>query len=329
MTDAENRGSIFISYAWGDGLENKEWVRQRIVSCLDWSHDVFWDRDNIGYGERPDVAISKQLAKRPVTVLCLCDQDYLRSAQKEGSGLSRELQMLALISDQPDVRIIPLIIEAGCAGNLPAPLSERIYLDLQPLVQRNIDIGMAVAGLADGCSQAAVQSSINKQLGAFKLRKRAENYLEQFPLTIWGNGRNHEVTVYSEKTAPYLLTPPPWMWNSDHWSYMLNDDGPTFCPSRGVWHWEYCAISLDIRPLSTAAVSTFFPQLTSEYEQGLLNTAGMLLASKLFKTFRINEAFTFEAEDLITFLINSDEGYKVLERLLDAADARTNEPTQA
>ena len=41
MTEIETRGSIFISYAWGNGLENKEWVRQRIVRSVDWNHDVF------------------------------------------------------------------------------------------------------------------------------------------------------------------------------------------------------------------------------------------------------------------------------------------------
>ncbi|PYC00165.1 hypothetical protein DMX04_15660 [Pseudomonas koreensis] len=73
--------------------------------------------------------------------------------------------------------------------------------------------------------------------------------------------------------------------------------------------------------MSTAAVSTFFPQLTSEDEQGLLNAAGILLASKLFNTFKINEIFTFSAEDLTTYLINSEEGFHILERLLDAAEA--------
>jgi len=320
MTESDNRGSIFISYAWGESFENKEWVRRHIVSYLDWNHDVFWDRDNIDYGELPDVVISKQLAKRPLTVLCLCDQDYLQSAKKEGSGLSRELQMLAEIIGQPGVRVIPLILESGCTDHLPVPLINRIYLNLQPLIQRKIDIGMTLADLAEGCSQAVVQSGINKTLAAFKLRERANDYLRKNPITIWGNPQNHEVTVYSEEAAPYLLKPPQWMWESDRWNYMLNDDGPTFCPTKGIWHWEYCSISLEIRPLSTAAVSTFFPQLTSEDEQGLLNAAGILLASKLFKTFKINEIFTFSAEDLTTYLINSEEGFHILERLLDAAE---------
>ena len=321
MTESDNRGSIFISYAWGESFENKEWVRRHIVSYLEWNHDVFWDRDNIDYGELPDVVISKQLAKRPLTVLCLCDQDYLQSAKKEGSGLSRELQMLAEIIGQPGVRVIPLILESGCTGHLPDPLINRIYLNLQPLIQRKIDIGMTLADLAEGCSQAVVQSGINKTLAAFKLRERANTYPRKTPITLWGNPQNHEVTVYSEEAAPYLLKPPKWMWESDRWNYMLNDDGPTFCPTKGIWHWECCAISLDIRPLSTAAVSTFFPQLTSVDEQELLNTAGILLASKLFKNFKINEIFTFSAEDLTTYLINSEEGFHILERLLDAAEA--------
>jgi hypothetical protein len=321
MTEAETHGSIFISYAWGNGLKNKEWVRQSIVANLNWLHDVFWDRDSIAFGESIDGAISKALAKRPVLVLCLCDQDYLNAAHRVGSGLFRELKMLSKIADEPGVRIVPLILEADCIERLPEPLIGRAYLNLQPLHQLNLNIGIAVLGVAEGLSQAQVQNEINDQLATFKLRQRTLNYLQQRPLTIWGNGRNHEVTVYPQGAAPYLLQPPQWMWESDSWNYMLDDDCPTFCPIKGRWHWELSTSSLEIRPLGTAVISTFFPQLTGEDEQKMLNTGGMLLASWFFKTVLIDEAFNFDADDLVDFLISRDEGAKVLEGLLDATDA--------
>lgn len=320
MTEVENRGSIFISYAWGNELENKEWVRQRIVSSVDWNHDVFWDRDSIAYGESIDGVIAKALANRPILILCLCDQDYVRAAHQVGSGLFRELQMLAKIAEEPGVRIVPLILENGCTDNLPAPLAGRLYLNLQPLHQLNIDLGMAVMSVAEGMKPAQVQNGINSQLAAFKLRQRALEFLRKRPVTIWGNGRTHEVMIYRQNAAPHPLLPAQWMWESDHWNYMLNDDGPTFCPTKGRWHWELSSSSIDMRPLATAVLSTFFEQLTGENEQKLLNQGGVVLANTFFRTVMITEPFSFDAEDIVGFLMRRDEGYEALEMLLDASD---------
>ncbi|MEQ4282905.1 toll/interleukin-1 receptor domain-containing protein [Pseudomonas syringae] len=320
MKEVENRGSIFISYAWGNGLENKAWVRQRIVTSVNWNHDVFWDRDSIAYGESVDGVIAKALTKRPILILCLCDQDYVKAAQQGTSGLHRELQMLAKICDEPGVRIVPLILEAGCTDKLPEPLVGRLYLNLQPLHQLNIDIGMAVMGVTEGLTPAQVQNGINSQLAAFKLRQRALNYLRKHPVTVWGNGRNHEVTVYRQDTAPHLLHPPQWMWESANWNYMLNDDGPTFCPTKGRWHWELSSSSTDMRPLATALLSTFFEQLTGEDVHLLLDQGGIVLANTFFRTVMITEPFSFDAEDIVGFLMRRDEGYEALEKLLNAVD---------
>lgn len=320
MTEVENRGSIFISYAWGNGLENKEWVRQRIVTSVNWNHDVFWDRDSIAYGESIDGVIAQALTKRPILILCLCDQDYVRAAHQEGSGLYRELQMLTKIADEPGVRIVPLILENGCADKLPAPLAGRLYLNLQPLHQLNIDIGMAVMSVAEGMTPAQVQNGINSQLAAFKLRQRALGFLRKRPVTIWGNGRTHEVIVYRQDATPHPLQPPQWMWESDNWNYMLNDDGPTFCPTKGRWHWELSSSSIDMRPLATAVLSTFFEQLTGENEQRFLNQGGVVLANTFFRTVMITEPFSFDAEDIVGFLMRRDEGYEALDMLLNAAN---------
>ncbi|MHC8304096.1 toll/interleukin-1 receptor domain-containing protein [Pseudomonas sp. PB3P13] len=321
MTTAEHSGSIFISYAWGAGFEKKEWVRQGIVACLNWKHDVFWDRDTMALGELVERTIGKALAKRPLLVLCLCDQDYLEAAQRIGSGLHEELRLLAQIADKPEVRIVPLILESGCAERLPVPLIGRLYLNLQHLHSLNLDIGMTILGVAEGLTQAELQSDINDRLAAFHLRQRALSFLKRRPLTIWGSGRNHEVTVRPDDAAPYLLKPPQWMWESSSWNYLLDDDEPTFCPAKGRWHWEYVQLSTEMRPLGTAAVSTFFPKLTGKREQGLLNTVGTLLASKFFRMVEISEPFTFDANDLVNHLIRDHEGFDVLELLLDAAEA--------
>jgi hypothetical protein len=321
MTTAENGGSIFISYAWGAGFKKKEWVRQSIVASLNWKHDVFWDRDTMALGELVERTIGKALAKRPLLVLCLCDQDYLEAAQRIGSGLYEELRQLAKIANKPGVRIVPLILELGCAERLPAPLIGRLYLNLQPLHSRNLDIGMTIFGVAEGLSQAQLQNEINDRLAVFHLRQRALSFLKRRPLTIWGSGRNHEVTVQLNDAAPYLLKPPQWMWESSRWNYLLDDDESTFCPTKGRWHWEYVQVSTEMRPLGTAVAATFFPKLTNKRAQELLSTVGMLLASRFFRMVEISEPFTFDVDDLVNHLIRDHEGFDVLAQLLDAAEA--------
>ncbi|MFJ5235184.1 toll/interleukin-1 receptor domain-containing protein [Pseudomonas neuropathica] len=320
MTEVENRGHIFISYAWGNGFENKEWVRQRVLTQISWSHEVFWDRDSIALGDSIDGVIAKALSKRPIQILCLCDQDYVNAAQMKGSGLHRELKMLTEIADDLDVRIVPIILDSGCVAKLPEPLIGRLYLNLQPLHELNIDIGTAVMEVAEGRTAAQVQSGVNARLAAFKLRERALKYFQKRPVEVWGNGRNHEVTVYREGQAPCLLLPAPWMWESSNWNYMLNDDSPTFCPTEGRWHWELSSSSIDMRPLATAVLSIFFDQLDSRNVEPWLNQGGIVLANTFFRTVMETEAFSFDAEDVVGFLMRRDEGYKALEKLLNAAD---------
>lgn len=320
MTEAEKRGSIFISYAWGDGLENKEWVRQRIVDRINWNTDVFWDRDSIHYGESIDGVIAQELSKRPILILCLCDHDYVKSAQKKGSGLYRELEMLKAISSEPGVRIVPLILESGCVDELSEPLVGRLYLNLQPLQELNLDIGMAVLGVAEGVKPAQIQREINDRLAAHKLQQRALKYLQNSEVVVWGNGRNHEVTVYRERSGPDLLLPPQWMWESSYWNYMLDDDSPTFCPSKGRWHWESSCSSIDMRPLATAVLSTFFDKLNGGEVEQALNQGGIVLANTFFRTVLITEPFRFDAKDIVGFLMRRDEGCEALEQLLDAFD---------
>ncbi|MBH3356731.1 toll/interleukin-1 receptor domain-containing protein [Pseudomonas guariconensis] len=319
MTTEEKGCSIFISYAWGSEFRKKEWIRQDIVSYLEWRHDVFWDRDTIALGDLVTDTISKGLAKRPLLVLCLCDQDYLEAAKRVGGGLHDELRMLAQIVDEPGVRVVPLILESGCSGCLPAPLADRLYLDLQPLYRLNLSISTAIWGVAEGLGQAQLQREINAELALFHLRQRALGFLKKRPLTIWGNGQNHQVEVQPDGATPYLLKPPQWMWDSNSWNYLLDDDEPTFCPSMGRWHWEHVQISTEMRPLGAAVISMFFPQFTEENEKKLLNRAATLLASKFFRMVKIHESFSFDVNDLVNNLTCDQEGCNLLQQLLDAA----------
>ncbi len=228
--------------------------------------------------------------------------------------------MLAEIADEPGVRIIPVILESGCSGQLPAPLVGRLYLNLQPLHSRNLHIGAAVLGLAEGCSQAQLQTEINATLARFHLRQRALAFLNRRPLTIWGSGRTHEVTVRPEGAPGYVLLPPEWMWKSSQWRYELEEDGPACCPSKGRWYWDYVQYSSEMRSLATAVMSVFFPELTGEQEQKLLESAGIVLASKVFAMIYSHEGFTLDVSDLVRELTVEKEGLRILEKLLDVSD---------
>lgn len=67
-------------------------------------------------------------------------------------------------------------------------------------------------------------------------------------------------------------------------------------------------------------MSTFFEQLTGENEKRFLNQGGVVLANTFFRTVMITEPFSFDAEDIVGFLMRRDEGYEALEMLLNAAN---------
>ncbi|TCT08971.1 toll/interleukin-1 receptor domain-containing protein [Paralcaligenes ureilyticus] len=320
MIDADNRGAVFISYAWGAELENKEWVRQQIADPLDWNYQVFWDRDSIGFGESIDGRIASALAQRPILVLCLCDPDYIDAARRVDSGLHRELQVLTRIADEPGVRIVPLIL-GRCVERLPEPLVGRAYLDLQPLHNRGLGLETALLCVAEGLSQAQVRASINAQMAMANLRQRARAYLQLQSLVFWGNGNTHEVTVHPDGQLSYPLRAPQWMWDSEMWSFMLGDEVPTYCPIKGRWHWDRFSPSRGMQALGTAVLSAFFPQLVGEDEQRALSDGGVVLAQNFFSTVYVAEPFRFDMNDVVTFMINHPEGYRVLETLLDAVDS--------
>ncbi|MNO07419.1 hypothetical protein D3C81_2295970 [compost metagenome] len=53
-----------------------------------------------------------------------------------------------------------------------------------------------------------------------------------------------------------------------------------------------------------------------------MSAGGAVLAANFFSTIEATEAFSFDMNDLVNFMIVDREGYGVLEELLDAVDAR-------
>ncbi|VVQ07680.1 toll/interleukin-1 receptor domain-containing protein [Pseudomonas fluorescens] len=319
MQEEEKKGAIFISYAWGGPLEHKEWLRQRIIKPLGWKYRVFWDRDSIGFGESIDKTIAYALDQRPISVFCICDRDYLVAAQRVNSGLHRELQMLTRIADCDGVRIIPLIFDAGSAADLPEPLAGRAYLNVQPLHEHGLNLSSVLLAVADGATQAQVNTYMAGRLKAHDLRQQAIAYFSQQNMELWGNARTHEVRIYQVGREPRLLLPAQWMWDSDEWGFMLGDDNPTYCPSQGRWHWDYFSPSRGMRALGTATMSVFFSDRETLDDQAMLASAGAVLARSVFAMTYKTEAFNLAPDELINLLINDAEGYAALEHLLPSA----------
>ncbi|EEC0293621.1 TIR domain-containing protein [Salmonella enterica subsp. enterica serovar Texas] len=315
MTNIENNLTAFISYAWGDHFEKKEWIRQHIVESLELKYQVFWDRDSIDFGKSIDTCIMGALNQRPLIVFCICDTDYVFSAQNVGSGLHRELQLLAEIATEKDVKIIPLIFDSTCIHNLPTLLAGRTYLLLEELYRRRLYLGDIILALADGITQAEMTIWLKQKIARSDLYKQAESYFQNHQLTIWGNAHTHEVVI-EPKT---LLLAPQWMWDSKKWGYMLSDDNSTFCPSKGRWHWDYgFSPSYGMRAFGTAVASAFFPKCTSHADQCELQIVGTILAKKVFSMICKTEPFVFEHKELIQILINDKDGYNALESLLQS-----------
>ncbi|MBZ3656081.1 hypothetical protein JS565_21130 [Salmonella enterica subsp. enterica serovar Senftenberg] len=86
------------------------------------------------------------------------------SAQKVGSGLYRELQLLTKIATLEGVKIIPLIFDTECAQNLPEPLDGRTYLNLEEMHHRGLYLGDAMLALADGRTQSWMTMWLKKGL---------------------------------------------------------------------------------------------------------------------------------------------------------------------
>ena len=310
----ETEGNIFISYAWGGALEKKEWMRNNIISHLSWQHEVFWDRDSIPYGKTIDNTISKALSKRPITIFCICDNEYISSSAKVNSGLYRELSMMEKIADDEEVKIIPIIIDDSCKNSLPKLLSDRTYLDLADHHRRGLRLGPALLQVANGATQADVTLHLAEQIRIANIRDRANSYFSDFPMVLTGNARTHEVL----DSLRNPLVPPTWMWDSKEWGYMLGDENKneTYCPSKGVWHWDHWSPSKGMRALGTAALAAFFPSCTEDEHIEAIEKGGEILAVSFFSMTKKTEAFIFDANDIILSLFSDKYGIKVLDTLL-------------
>jgi hypothetical protein len=317
------KGSVFISYAWGSSLAKKEWLRDQIVSQLELHNfAVFWDRDNILFGQNIDQVIRSALAVRPLTIVCICDADFIEGAKRANSGLFRELMMIADISGDDSVRILPVILDNGYGNTLPEVLSGRMYLDLTTLHTRKLQIGTVLGAALLGASQAQVAALIDEQIEIAKLWARAAKYFGCGQVGFIGDARTHIVRSNDSK----LLVPPAWMYQASRWSHRLADDVPGFSPSKGIWHWDHWSPSTGMRALGAAAMSAFFPTKTNNEDIGAIEHCGAVLAVRIIAMTKKTEHLQFDWREMVQCITTSDAGLQALNRLLPADSPDSESP---
>lgn len=308
------KGSIFVSYAWGGALEKKEWLRNQVITSIkqpDFS--LFWDRDSITYGQQTiDEVIGHALTARPIVVLCFCDEDYCKTASKIGSGLWKELNLIAQIIDKDGVRVIPIILQEDCKSKLPSLLQGRPYLDLSELHRKELFLGYAVLLLVLGATQTEIISQVETQIRLAELHEKANKYFKFNTLSLYGNARTHE--VMNNNNQP--LIPPKWMpERSNYWAYRLSEDSIYFSPQKGIWHWCHGTPSLTMCALGIAACAAFFPEKVSDADIRALEHCGKILA-KEFSQIKDSESFDLDAKRLIRMLLSDPEGEASVTQLL-------------
>jgi len=307
--------SIFVSYAWGDTLEKKEWLRDQVITCIkhpDFS--IFWDRDSIPYGRQTiDETINQALAARPIVVLCICDTDYCQAASETGSGLWKELNLMEEIIGKEEVRIIPIILQEECKLKLPSLLQGLPYLDLSELHHKKLFLGQAVLSLVLGETQAKIISQIATQIRLAELREKANKHFQFNTLVFYGNARTHEVL----NSSGQMLLPQKWMIErSNYWTYRLSEDSIYFSPQKGIWYWREGEPSLTVHALGTAVCAAFFQEKTNDADIRALEHCGKILAEKEFSYIKESDFFELDATRLIKMLLSDPEGEASVTQLL-------------
>ncbi|MCO7469446.1 toll/interleukin-1 receptor domain-containing protein [Stenotrophomonas maltophilia] len=319
-TTPRPEASVFISYAWGEQLQTKEWIRRDIVSSLGWKYRVFWDRDSVGFGQNIDFLIDRALQERPLTVLCLCDSDFVMAMARPGSGLQRELSMLQSLDGEANVRIVPVLLCAHARTVLPPALQGRAYLDLTELHAQSIPLGEFLLAVADGCTQAQIVREVNERLDYHALRARAMAWNRNANVNFTGWASTHEVMADGR-----LLRPPDWMYESPDWSYMIHDDNGHFSPAHGRWLWDHSTPSRAMQALGTATASTLFSNFLRPETHGMFNLAGSVLAIRVFSFIKSHEPFSISSAEIIQTLMNDADGYRVMQRLFPPAPSLATE----
>ncbi|PHM23430.1 hypothetical protein [Xenorhabdus budapestensis] len=209
--------------------------------------------------------------------------------------------MLSELSSDPDVKIIPIVLDQSCLAELPVPLVGRAYLDLSEFRKRGLFLGSVMQHLAGDVTQSEMLAWISYTIRKDDLYKSAREYFHRTSVRFMGNARTHQVSI--NFMQPLLA--PQWMWDSPEWGYMLNDEHDTYCPTKGRWHWDYFSPGRSMQSLGTAMVAQFFPDDAKEELQWAIEDVGRILAVSFISMIRKEEAFVLDVDEII-MCISSD-----------------------
>lgn len=312
MTDKQEKIPTFISYAWGGPYDKKDWLRRNIITYLEGAGcSVFWDRDSIPIGNSIFSEIEGALAKTPLNVICICDNDYVASAKTKGSGLHMELKMLRRRSKEPDLKIIPVIIEESVNRLLPQPLADRLYIDLTSLHENELTLGPTVASAVLGASQSQIKVEIAARLKEAEIWETARLHFQHQPWEIHGEASSHR--VFCNPGGPLL--PPKWMYDDPSWSYRASDCQEGYHPAHGIWHWDWWTPGASMCTLGAAICSALFPHKSSESKADIIK-GGEIIAQRIVRFVKSTEPLDMNWRHFDQAMLSDSTGLEALDRLL-------------
>ncbi|AHI72177.1 TIR domain protein [Burkholderia thailandensis E264] len=312
MTNEQEKIPAFISYAWGGPYDKKDWLRSDIITNLEGAgFSVFWDRDSIPIGHSIFQEIENTLNKAPLNVICICDSDYIASANKENSGLHVELEMLQHRNRKSGVKIIPVIIEESISHLLPQPLAGRLYVDLISLHKEGITLGPTVTSAVLGASQSQIRVEIAARLREAAIWEKARLYFQHRPYEIHGEASSHRVFC----SPGELLLPPRWMYKDPRWSYRVLDCQDKYHPAHGIWHWDWWTPGASMCTLGAAICSAFFPHKWNECTEDLIK-GGEIIAQRIVSFVKSTEPLDMNWSNFVQVMLSDAGSMEALERLL-------------
>lgn len=312
MTDEQEKIPTFVSYSWGGPYDKKDWLRSNVITYLEGAGcSVFRDRDSIPIGNSILSDIEIALDKAPLSVICICDHDYVASAITKGSGLHAELKMLRRRSKGSDVKIIPVIIEESVNQLLPQPLADRLYIDLTSLHKNGIPLGPTVMSAVLGASQSQIKVEIAARLKEAEIWERARLHFQHQPWEIYGEAGSHR--VFCNPGGPLL--PPKWMYDDPSWSYRVLDCQEKYHPAHGIWHWDWWTPGASMCTLGAAICSAFFPHKWNQSKADIIK-GGEIIAQRIISFVKFTEPLDMNWRNFVQVMLLDTSGLESLDRLL-------------
>jgi hypothetical protein len=304
--------TVFVSYAWGNSADQKKaWIHEKIVIPLQGvGYTVFWDHESILPGHSFSREIAAILREGETDILCICDDDFIKSADKSHSGVARELKIFAGETNRRDVRIIPLLIGSISESALPALLADRRCIDLTALIESGTPVGHTLQLVLDNATPTVIEKDIADRVRKTRIRDRAGMYFGAQSWAIHGNPVTRRVSIGDSRP----LLPAQWMYADDRFKDHVSARQDRYHPGESVWYWEYGTAVKMLLNLGVAVSSEFFPDKAKENVEDVI-AVGYAIARNIICGTRGTEPLSFDWPECVDILLWEERTTDALDRL--------------